>query len=111
MGTSSAGTIAYCNVRHVLQTSLSSRVPVAPRWRIVPDAAPAVCRWSDEYVAHHALSNDTYRLSATAGQILTELMAAETGRAVDMGNTASMEAADAERSLSALAELGFITQC
>lgn len=75
------------------------------RWQISRHAAPAVRNWGDEYVVHHALSNDTYRLSATAGRILTQLMADG-----DLF-TSPIDDADSEDCLSALAELGLVTQC
>ena len=45
----------------------------APRfWRIADAADLAWRRWEDEYVFHHALANDTHRLSGPAGSVLTE---------------------------------------
>jgi hypothetical protein len=77
------------------------------RWRIVREASPALRRWGDEYVVHHALSNDTYRLSLTAGHIL---MAFDPTRASD-GLTFPTDDADGETALEVLVELGFITRC
>jgi hypothetical protein len=84
---------------------------MSPSWRVVSSVAPALCKWDDEYVVHHAQSNDTYRLSPTAGRILAELMAADTGGAEGGNIMVSMAGAEAEASLSALADLGFINQC
>lgn len=82
------------------------------RWRIVPNSAPALRQWGDEYVVHHALSNDTYRLSAPGGRILTELMAADLNHEDGIGSDFSPEKhVDLDITLSALAELGFVTQC
>ena len=81
------------------------------RWQIARHAAPAVRNWGDEYVVHHALSNDTYRLSSTAGRILTGLMTADVRRADGAVIGYPMEDAEAEACLWALAELGLITQC
>lgn len=81
------------------------------RWQISRHAAPAVRNWGDEYVVHHALSNDTYRLTSTAGQILTGLMTADVGHADHAISDYPMEDAEAEDCLRALAELGLITQC
>jgi hypothetical protein len=81
------------------------------RWQIARHSNPAVRQWGDEYVVHHALSNDTYRLSAAAGQILTELIVADTGCADDTPSICPEDSAEAQLCLSALAELGLITQC
>jgi hypothetical protein len=81
------------------------------RWQIARHAAPAVRNWGDEYVVHHALSNDTYRLSATAGRILTGLMTADVDYADGAVLGYPMDDAEAETCLWALAELGLITQC
>ncbi len=82
------------------------------RWRIVRNSAPALRQWGDEYVVHHALSNDTYRLSAPGGRILTELMAADMSHAGGIGSSLLPEEhADVGIALSALAELGFVAQC
>lgn len=50
----------------------------ARRWRIVDSACPAWRHWDGEYVVHHALSNDTHRLSEAAGHVL-ELLAQSGG--------------------------------
>ena len=80
-------------------------------WRIAPGAAPALRKWGDEYVVHHALSNDTYRLSATAGRILTELVNADGQSASETGSWHSLGDAETGVALAALAELGFVVQC
>ena len=74
-------------------------------WRIAPGASPAVRVWDGEYVVHHALSNDTHRLSEAAGRILLKLVAAGAG-APDAVSSEEVQA-----TLQALAELGFVTQC
>ena len=80
-------------------------------WQIAPGAEPAVHRWGDDCVVHHALSNDTFRLSATAGRILTGLMASHSRRADGSGHDGAMQEPEAVNTLSALADLGFVTQC
>jgi hypothetical protein len=39
----------------------------------LPQADPAIRRWDEEWVVHHALSNHTFRLSAPAGALLAAL--------------------------------------
>lgn len=80
-------------------------------WFIAPGARPALRVWDGEFVVHHALSNDTHRLSGVAGQLLIEL--------IDAGGEGIPGTSDAESGqpeerhpvLLALAELGLITQC
>jgi hypothetical protein len=79
-------------------------------WRVLSGAEPAVHRWGDEYVVHHGLSNETYRLSLTAGAILCEIMAAATAANVG-ASVGSMDDGEAQACLSTLAELGFVTEC
>jgi hypothetical protein len=81
------------------------------RWQIVRTADPALRRWGGEYLAHHALSNDTYRLSGPAGRILTELMAAQSDPGGRSASPLQPEEAEAEAALSVLADLGFISPC
>ena len=81
------------------------------RWQIVRSAAPAVRRWGDEYVVHHALSNDTYRLSATAGQLLSDMISMRDNNAGGPEFACSAEDAETLDCLSALAELGLVTEC
>jgi hypothetical protein len=84
---------------------------VKRRWRILPGAEPAVHRWGDEFVVHHAMSNDTYRLSVTAGRILSEIMMAAIGPAGGGASAGLTDDAEAETCLSTLVDLGFLTQC
>ena len=80
-------------------------------WQLLPGSEPTIHRWGDEYVVHHALSNDTYRLSLGAGRLLSEMMSAANEPA-NCGTSASLTCgADAEACLMALADLGFVTQC
>lgn len=74
-------------------------------WRVAPGASPAIRAWGGEYVVHHALSNDTHRLSEAAGRILTGLIAAAESGAP------ALISSDDDATLAALAELGFVTRC
>lgn len=79
-------------------------------WRIAPGVDPALRAWGDEYVVHHALSNDTHRLSARAGQLLLKLACSADAGVCDDG---ALTLVDEETLavLEALSELGFVTQC
>jgi len=43
------------------------------KWRVHSRAHLAVRQWQDECVVHHALSNDTYRLSLVAAEMIDYL--------------------------------------
>ena len=81
------------------------------RWQVLSGSEPAVYRWGDEYVVHHGLSNETYRLSLTAGAILSEIMAAAPAPDDVRGSAGPMDDAEAETCLMTLAGLGFVTEC
>jgi hypothetical protein len=79
------------------------------RWKISPHAAPAIRRWGNEYVVHHALSNDTFRLSVHAGSALVALMADDSD--LNLRHAGSRGASSLDSCLSELAELGFVARC
>ena len=81
------------------------------RWRIVSSAAPQWRLWNGEYVVHHALSNDTHRLSATAGRILQDLAAAGSLSTDALSRSLSLDDGEVCGTLAVLAELGFAAQC
>lgn len=91
------------------------RHPDAPdrplRWRIDADAAPALRRWEDEYVVHHALSNDSHRLSEPAGLILAELLDAGSAGLTRPGEADALPEETVQTCLAALRELGFVARC
>jgi PqqD family protein of HPr-rel-A system len=81
------------------------------RWCVATHADFAVRQWGDEYVVHHALSNDTHRLNRLAGLLLTTLRQAG---AVDEDSLASACGADRETvadTLAALADLELVVWC
>ena len=82
------------------------------QWRMDSMAELAWRHWDGEYVVHHALSNDTHRLSEFAGDVLLQLAACP----APIGSAALAEALDAEdeevaATLLALAEVGFVQAC
>lgn len=81
-----------------------------PRWQLLAAAAPAMRAYGGEFVVHHALSNDTYRLSANAGAVLSTFLAADGESACESG-LRFPDDPDVESTLQALAELGFVTRC
>ena len=81
-------------------------------WRLAPGPAPACRSWGGEVVVHHALSNDTYRMSALAGCVLNQLATAE-GLRVDELMRACTPASPDELldTLDALADLALVAPC
>jgi len=82
------------------------------RWQVDPMADLAWRHWDGEYVVHHALSNDTHRLSDFAGHLLLHLAAIS----APLSCAALAEALDADdedvaMTLQGLAEVGFVQAC
>ncbi len=85
---------------------------MAANWRIDSATDPKFFVWGDEVVVHHALSNETYRLSAQAGRVLAALSAAAAaGTASPAGWAPDPADAEIQDTLLALAELGLVTPC
>lgn len=84
---------------------------MSPCWQLTAGADPALHTWQGEYIVHHALSNDTHRLSESAGRILLELAAAGSQGVRDPGQSLALSDEEARTTLTALADLGFVTQC
>jgi hypothetical protein len=80
-------------------------------WRIAPGAEPLLRAWGDEVVVHHALSNDTHRLTALAGQVLLSFIAAEGGDAAVRVELPDIPEDELHVTLSVLEDLGLVTQC
>lgn len=81
------------------------------RWRLPEDCPIEWRRWDDEYVVHHPLSNDTHRLSETAGRLLEAL---QRSGCLDLDAIAGRCGVDREEAaalLDALAELDLVTRC
>lgn len=72
---------------------------------------PTLRRWGDECVVHHALSNDTYRVSDAAGRILAALGAASSLDAHELAVACELDAEVVEEALIELNELDFVSPC
>ncbi len=79
------------------------------QWRI-PEHANLVWRhWDGEYVFHHALSNDTHRLSEIAGQIVMFLATSGEHSEHDLAQHLCLDEIDTQDILKELANLDFVT--
>jgi hypothetical protein len=67
--------------------------------------------WDDECVVHHALSNETHRLVASAARILIELAATSSGSASTDGPGSTLDDAEALEVLQVLSRLELVTRC
>lgn len=81
------------------------------RWSLADGASPALRRWDDEFVAHHALSNDTHRLSGTAGRVLELLSLADSLDADELVRGCELEGPALHEVLQALADLDLVRPC
>jgi PqqD family protein of HPr-rel-A system len=80
-------------------------------WSLASEASLALRRWDDEYVVHHAQSNDTHRISGTAGRILQMLSEAGMLDIDGLVRDGELDAVEVHETLLALAELDLVTQC
>ena len=78
------------------------------RWRIDEHAGLEWRFWDDEYVFHHALSNDTHRLSERAGAVLVYLLEHGETPQLELASSCGLDLADMDVILSALAKIGFV---
>ena len=77
-------------------------------WRIADNAGLVWHHWDGEYVFHHALSNDTHRLSEAAGAVLLHLLGqGETGQAT-LAESCGLHEDDVDVILSTLAKIDFV---
>jgi PqqD family protein of HPr-rel-A system len=81
------------------------------RWCLSGDADLAWRHWGGEYVVHHALSNDTHRVTEFAGRLLSAL---QRSGAVDLRSLARECGAETEEvaeTLAVLAQLHLVARC
>lgn len=87
-------------------------IPSAPpQWRIAPGAAPIWRQWDGEYLLHHALSNDTHRVSTLAGLLVEQLQAAGPRSPEQLGEALDADPDLVLEVLSALEPLDFVCRC
>jgi transcription initiation factor IIE alpha subunit len=77
-------------------------------WRIADHAGLAWRHWDGEYVFHHALANDTHRLSEAAGAVLLLLLERGELEEEALAEAGGLERADLDVILSALAKIDFV---
>lgn len=80
-------------------------------WMVAPGAAPIVRVWNGECVVHHALSNETHRLVASAARILIELADTPSDSASADGSGSTLDDAEALEVLQVLSRLDLVTRC
>lgn len=89
----------------------SSHHSISDRWRIRADADLTWRFWDGEYVVHHALSNDTFRLSEDAGRLLVRLARGDSQTSQTLAEACEMSGSDPRATLEELARLGFVARC
>ncbi len=77
-------------------------------WRPADQADLLWRCWDGEYVFHHALSNDTHRLSEVAGIVLVYLIEHGETEAPALALACGVDEDDLEIILSALAKIDFV---
>lgn len=80
-------------------------------WHVPQPAALRWHRWGDECVVHYEASNDTYRLSNMAGEVLIELSLRKRATVSELARHAGLDDADAARILEELSDLELAAQC
>lgn len=80
-------------------------------WHISPFAALRWHRWGNEYVVHHEASNDTHRLSAAAGELLTHLWRRKSAGVGDLALQAGLDESEAAAILAELCALDLAATC
>lgn len=78
------------------------------RWRIADRAEPAWRHWDGEFVFHHALNNDTHRLSEAAGLVLLHLLERGECAQAEMAEALQCPEGELDVILSALARIDLV---
>lgn len=84
---------------------------MAECWHTPPFVALRWHRWGEEYVVHHEASNDTHRLSAAAGDVLTRLWWCKRASVGDLALHAGLDNAEAASILEELCRLNLAATC
>lgn len=77
-------------------------------WRIADHADLAWRHWEGEYVFHHALANDTHRLSAAAGELLLRLIEVGEVEESSLAEALAIPRETLDVILSSLAKIDFV---
>ncbi|NRF66538.1 HPr-rel-A system PqqD family peptide chaperone [Aquincola sp. S2] len=81
-------------------------------WCLDATAEAAWRRWDGECVVHHALSNDTHRLSELAGELLERLhREAVPWTSCALADACDADVEDIDATLHGLAEIGLVLRC
>lgn len=84
---------------------------VIARWRLVAEANVEWRFWDNEYVVHHALSNDTHRLSQFAGRLLSELRQSGSLHTDSLAQGCAAYSDEVAETLAVLEELDLVERC
>ncbi|MBA4344639.1 MAG: hypothetical protein C0423_21070 [Methylibium sp.] len=68
-------------------------------------------QWGDECLVHHALSNNTHRLSAWAAEVLFELAEAGPASQAVLAERLAMAPTDIDLALTTLSRLDLVCPC
>ena len=79
------------------------------RWRVPSHAKLRWYQWGDEFVVHHALSNDTHRLSKIPGQIVARLSLNGEQTESALASHFEVQIADMQALLAELTVLDYVT--
>ena len=77
-------------------------------WQVPAHAQLAWYRWNDEFVFHHAISNDTHRLAQTPGELIVHIAAHGAQSTADLARHFQADVSDMASLLAQLAELDFV---
>gem|GEM_PF-1499085 len=80
-------------------------------WSVTRGADLTVRQWGDECLVHHALSNNTHRLSAWAAEVLFELAEAGPASQAVLAERLAMAPTDIDLALTTLSRLDLVCPC
>ena len=81
------------------------------RWCVPARTDPASRHWGNEYVVHHALSNDTHRLAELGGRILSTLKQAGPLDPASLAGACGVSVEEVAATLDALAQVDLVARC
>ena len=82
-----------------------------PYWTLTPGADLAIRVWGEECMVHHALSNDTHRLTAWMWPALQRLGRAEPAGLEELCALTQVDAAPVLDAMQQLEHLQLVTRC